>query len=414
VCDLGALRLEPVPLLVRGRVVDGDGAPLARVGVSLQHLQVVEGEEQSEDLPGVGEQLTGPDGRFAFHGACTGGRLQLLVERDGFSLPADAELPLFDCGASPELEIILVRVGSLRVSVLADARLGNTYSWNLRGPDGETSEYLWPSQGPGEIVSDFWWLRPGRYRIELVTGYPLDAKLVAFEDVQVRPGARTLDPRLLRVPLHGLSPARATELASKPELPPIRLLVTDAAGRVLNEGLRIYWGGCGWTRGTFHGAIELRADQDGSRIGVWAPGQRYWEGVCRRGDERIALQPALRASVHVGRPRELQREGVCVFVDVLERDGDESAEWLPDRCDSGELDARGEVRFECPAPGRMRLGLHAVQLDPSGSQRRVEAALEGDDEFWIRVADVPGEQRFEFAPPAAVWAALARDLELSR
>ncbi len=407
--NLGRVQLAAAQPLVRGHVRDTEGKPLARTSVGLVQLSVLDGKEYHSGLVGVEDVESEEDGSFAIFGTCPGGRLRLTLDRTDYDLPGEASMPEFDCGASPDLEIVLARTGTLCTSVLADGPLGNWYTWKVEDANGRHEQNLPADVGPGEVQEKFESLRPGRVKVRLVHIDAPQSPLVEYDDVIIRPGQRTLDPRLLRVPIH-VPPGTAAAIDRVPEPPPIPLHIVDEQGGRIETGLLITFTHCGSSQTVFRGgSVELRACQESSTIGLWAPGHRYWEGPCPDREREMVLEPALHVRLHVDEPEELRRSGIRLLVD----------RGLPERClqnlaGSAELDPQGDVQIECPLPCRMWIGLRGMVLDTSGALRGGEVELETEEDLFVDVADEPREQRFTLKIRSEEWAALAKALGAAR
>ncbi len=407
--NLGRVQLAVAQPLVRGHVRDADGKPLARSSIGLVQLTSLDGKEYHINLLGVDDVESEEDGSFAIFGTCPGGRLRLTIDRTDYDLPGEASMPEFDCGASPDLEVVLARTGTLCTSVLADAALSQWYRWELEDANGEQHEHLSADNGPGEIPREFRSLRPGRVRVRLVRSDTPQPPIVEFDDVIIQSGRCTFDPRLLRVPIH-VPPGSAAVLVRTPEPPPIPLHIVDEQGGRIETGLLITFTHCGSHQTEFRGGrVDLRACQESSTIGLWAPGHMYWEGPCPEREREMVLEPALRVRLHVDEPEELRRAGIRLLMD-----SGFPKVCLQNLAGSAELDPQGDVQIECPLPCRMWIGLRGMVLDKSGALRGAQVELETEEDLFVDVTDEPLEQRFELKIRAEEWAALARALGVGR
>lgn len=400
--DLGELRLARAPLIAAGRVHDEAGRPLAQAEVELRSVRSEDGEEEFDDLPDVAPTHTGADGRFAIFGTCSRETVRAFAERSGYACPAGEKGFDFACGTAPELDITLVRTGTVKWSVIADAELPVDYVWTLEGVRGDDNR-IRCGAGPGEIVREAE-LLPGLYRVRLCAQDSGAQPIVDVPDVLVRPGERTLDPRLLGIALH--AEARVPEPRTEPE-PPIVLQIVDESGSSIPDGIWITGGGCSSSESEFHcGLCRVPAELAGRAIGIWAPGRRFLELDCPERDGEIVLQPALWVRVHFDVPARLRAPGLELYVGlhgsplVLERLG-----W------GSNLDAQGDALLECPRQGRYELTLSAEPIAESGLVGE-SPELELEERPSFEVADEPGEQRFAPAIPAEAWAGLARALGL--
>jgi len=409
VIDLGTLRLEPALPLVRGRVHDTAGRGIPRVTITLEFVRTEDGEVRTAVLHERLPVRTDAEGRFELYGTCPGGRAHVSAERTGYTLPEGTSPPVFECGPSATVDIMLVRTGVLRMSVLADAPLREIYTWKIDGPNGEERAMLFPREAAGELESEKWWMTPGSYRVRLVTGDPFAEPLVDVSGVEVREGETTLDPRVLRVPVHE-PPAEPPAPSSGPER--IELRLVDESGRPLRDGTYTSWGWDNRSVSEFHGGvIELRNHHIGRNVGFWAPGRRYREIECPDHDETVELQPAPRLRLRLDVPPAFARAGVRLLASLHGQECELNN--LPDVFSGVELDARGEALFECPGPCTYRLELVALRVDAAGLLDD-GTSLDTDQALEFTLTDQPGEQLWKPSIRAEEWAALAQALGLGR
>lgn len=227
--ELGEVRLEPLPPLCAGVVVDDLGRPVANASVVVQQLQPDEqpagGSRDREDLrrrvevqfvQGGGlegmrlqsnlrrnsgprwtgvpnlDTRTGPDGRFRIVAPMPPGQLRVRADtREHFG----NEVPL--AGPDQELRIRIDRNGELRGTVLLPEWLPPGAITLTMQPVDETlrreqtrREGLGRGAGPFRIAP----LMPGDYQV-LVNVRNIDDPLATIEGVHVPPG-RSEDPRL--------------------------------------------------------------------------------------------------------------------------------------------------------------------------------------------------------------------------
>jgi len=368
--DLGTLALRPAAPLVRGRVLDDTGLPVAGVSLNLRQLRSEAGEEISEGLEGCtsGEAgKTDSEGKFALFGSCPGGILELLYLRSGFVLPAHDASTRFQCGSSPELALRLVRTGSIATSLILPPQLKQFPSWEIEGPDyHDRFDLLWPrARNRNEQ-----WLEevpPGTYRVRLIGPDASQAPMLDVENVIVQPGMTTLDPRLLEIDLtHSAMPAGEPELrAQDVPGPAVDLRVLDSAGDPVLEGIvepcftdwenEVCW----------HGGVAHVGDfpSNGS-ICVWSPGFRAFIGRRPAHSQDLKLEPAWQLGLRVEIPTELRKPGWRFVVRPALTEDPRSIPRLVNRMAPAEVGSDGYVSFECPLECDLDFVLEALALDP--------------------------------------------------
>jgi hypothetical protein len=115
--------------------------------------------------------------------------------------------------------------------------------------------------------------------------------------------------------------------------------------------------------------------------------------------------------LHLDLPPAFAAAGICLRASLQGTECELSN--VPDMWSGVEVDAHGEVLFECPVPCTYRLELTALRVDPAGwlddgTSLETQSALE------FTLADQPGEQIWKPAIRAEEWAALAQVLGVSR
>lgn len=413
---LGALTLAPDSPLVSGRVIDAAGKPLTRVCIGLvQFREATAGPDWDEVVPaGMNETdcaRTDSDGRFALHGTCSGAKLRVNVERAGYALPRGVAPLTFEPGGSPDLAITLVRNGALRCSVLAGKGLDRPLRWVLeQDEDSEPDIELSPDDGGGLLERTMTELRPGNYRVRLEGRYLDSAPGLVFENVTIRSGELTLDPRLLRVDVSGLTETTGATAAGKDKRPVV-LRVLDSQGLpVLDGSIHSRYADMGWSAGWHGGRIAIPRQDAGSTIAIWSPGFRAWTGECPESSGEVRLEPALALRVHVQLPPELRRVEWHFSVMLNCNDYMCAASELLDDLPLAELDGQGMACFECPGTCRVTFDLVGRTLDPSSSRLGEYVWLETSTENGIMLSADRPEQRFEFQATPEEWAALEKGL----
>jgi len=215
-CDLGALALEPEPVVAAGRLVLPDGATLPealRVGV-----EVATGEL---DEPWRWLSLRArrqPDGQFALFGTASNAALRLVVVTGNHFVPVP---PMPFVAGARELRVELHRGGSVRATVLADTQLAAFCQVPLLVPMDAASvlagrspfdpgldprmarDSSFVGDAPLEMAHVWPAVAPGRYRLE-IWARGLHRPLHAVPGVVVVDGQRNEDPRLQKLAVPGL------------------------------------------------------------------------------------------------------------------------------------------------------------------------------------------------------------------
>lgn len=214
--DLGALPLQPEPVVVAGRcLVAGEGAEPADVRL------VVEASTGPPEAPWQVVRLSPQreaDGRFALFGTAPAAALRLVVESDNRLVPI-APIP-FVRGAR-DLRIELRRGGSLRASIVAGSQIGGFCLVPLLVPAGvaldlPASEQFQPGRDPrvprnSVVLRDEPWetgyawpaVAPGRYRLE-VRARGLQRPLLVVGDIEIVDGQCNEEARLQHLAVPGL------------------------------------------------------------------------------------------------------------------------------------------------------------------------------------------------------------------
>jgi hypothetical protein len=413
---LGVLKLALDPPLVSGRITDDGGRPLARVCVGLvQVREATEGPDRDEVVPaGMEEKDSGrtdSDGRFVLHGTCPGGTLRINVEHAGYASPRGATPVTFESGSSPDLAITLVRTGALRCSVLAGKGLDQALRWVLEQEEEEEPDIeLDPSDGGGLLERTMSELRPGSYRVRLEGRYADSAPSLVFENVIIRGGELTLDPRLLRVDVSAITGTTGSESADL-EKGPVVLRVLDSQGKpVLDGRVHSSYADMGSTSAWHGGRYVIPWQQRGNEFTLWSPGFQAWSGGCPDTSGEVRLEPAQVLRVHVELPPELRSPDWRFTIHI----GGNEAAWglidLYDKMADAELDAQGIACFECPGACQITLTLAGRTLDRSSARLGEFVWLGTSDENSFKLAADTLEQRFEFRATAEEWAALEKGL----
>ncbi len=408
----GALALARAKPLVHGRVFDDRGLPLAHVLVGAEQLRMQDGDPRLEGLAGVeakwGTQ-TGVDGAFVLYGSCSGGRLQVILTREGHLTPRGSEPGRLECGSSAPLELVLVRCAELRTSVRAPARLDRRLVWRFDDGSPETRmEEIVPAPGGGLLEQNFSGLLPGSYRVSLAAIDTDTPPLLVVENVLLRPGERTLDPRLMeidltRFALAGAPPAPETTAA------PIVIQILDSNGKSLPDGRVVDQFGDFFTAQEWHGGrVRIVPNEKRDSLTVWSPGHRAWIGNCPETSGELRLEPAPMLRLQVRIPAEMRRPGWHFRVEPQVVSTDQRLWEIATPLAAADVGGDGVVAFEIPGEFTLGLSLVAFVLDSSGMSYREGTAPHNVTYLTLEVpaADEP----HVISPSAEEWAAAEKAL----
>lgn len=294
--ELGELRMQPVPLLLGGRVtVDGIGT---RPGGNLLFEREV-GEEWQRFYPVQVRWLE--DGGFAIHGGVGPGRLRLRAESNTY-LPIE---PIaFEAGARDvlvELQTGAALRARLRLPELPEAlrRARGLLQLRLAAAEAPVPElrvhradpHFAMPWGAGEAMEMQWLgIRPGTYTLQVfLTGFARPIHEVM--DLRVLPGPNHL-PRLQPLDLSRLlavCAVRVRDAKGGELLSPAVALIRDPQGRRAPEGRRCAGGQTAFLYPVSRGGMDLE---------VHAEGYHVWQGKAVKGLVEVQLQR---------RPKLLQR-----------------------------------------------------------------------------------------------------------
>lgn len=343
--DLGDVALRPVPLLVAGRALLGDGAGVA---TSLQ-LQV--------RLPGAGadvwawfrpDERSAADGSFEIHGPAPGDELRLRAS--GATAPWVACAP-GDIG----LELLVPEPLAIRGRVLLDRGTRPDQLIRLRTSAGAETRQGFRLGFDGTFsVADL----PDRpQRLEILT---TDGRVLrTFDDVLPTPARGPDDPRLAGIDLRG-------------ELRSARIeIVTPNPWDVPSGTLRL------WPVASPEEATRLECR--GRTIEIALPRGACSGELAMIGYERVSLatiEPEQRIELRSGRPLRLVLPSAVTLPEPPRYlKAVVAAEWMDD-LDWGvdAFDERREIVTRAPGAGRFRVRwiLERQRRPGSGSVRELE------------------------------------------
>lgn len=376
--DLGVVVLAPATPLVRGHVRDERGRPLAHVRVGLQQARNDSGEHGFESLAGVEcSEATRTDtaGAFVLHGTCPGGTMHLNLERDGYEPPRDTQQGEFDCGTSPDLALTLVRDGALRTSVRTTHGFARTLTWELHdGRPEPVLQQLAAQPIDGSIVTEFARLMPGKYRVRLMDLGADVQTFAAADEVVVRPGLLTLDPRLLDLEIAAGPAGAAQPRAPGRKHAELVLQIRDGVGNPIPDGLLCMADGDAGSSQEWHaGRVVFENGLSPSVLTLWSPGFRAWTGPCPTSSGELRLEPSWRMRFEVEIPPEFRRADLSFRLLPRILSTGLSERLLESRSlVTTELDAHGRASMECLGEFDMGVELLAFLLEPGGGVVRAD------------------------------------------
>lgn len=323
--ELGDLVLAPAPLLAAGTVLDGHGAPVSGAKLTVEHARsgaaAIQGRAVSaldgtfgvwgEPVAGT-EPVAGPesvaDSEHVLVATASGYRqlepvafapgaaaVEVRMHATGALVGSGSEL-----GAAAGSLMVLVLPTALDDAAAAAALAASlgTYDpqsglWIAAGATGgergaQLAE-LWSERGAERFIgsallsSDGAFfvdgLLPGMYRVELVAE---DQVLLAFDDVRVRAGEATADPRLTDFQLANIAPWLALSIVNSSGRRVEGAFAWDAAlERRPLEPLR-----------AVDGRLELFLEPEAEALRVCAPGYLAKPFVVTPGEHSLRLTTA--------------------------------------------------------------------------------------------------------------------------
>jgi hypothetical protein len=378
--DLGKLALDPAEVLARGRVVDDLGRPVPRVRVGVKIARMQNGRPSLD--PGASPDMrlrasTDAEGRFLLRGTLPNRMLLVDVQRQGFSTPRDVPPAWFDSASHPDLSLRLVRNGEVRTSVQVPSLLPHKIRWHLSSASGAGGVELGPSDGTGLLERDIHDVPPGTYRARLLDCASDETLLLEVDDVVVRTGERTLDPRLRGIDLSACARFTDTPAPRGGEPGSILLSVVDEHGRQLDDGRLVLNRSGGASSTDWHaGQVFLDPDMRGKEIAVWSAGYRAWIGPCPDISQVLRLAPAGSFTIRLEIPPALNRPLWRFRIRPWMTSGSATLTQLATLLMPVVVDADGFASFECPFECSLNFDVQVLALDPSGSGLRAGTSRE--------------------------------------
>ena len=369
VTDVGDVAVEIVPVLAAGRVVDDLRRPIAGVDVALTGAFLL--------FPGTITPM-GPraksaaDGTFALVGTVQESPTKLLFTPPPGYASTLENLPADD----RELEVALPRTGRILGTVSADFTVMLYASARATRP-GERSASLpeavlqraFAQRDTDESISNWAFtfeLRPGRYDV-LVTSTPNSPRsgvIARVDDLEVRPGEVTVDPRLAPLTVVRERVTWRIHLSRSDGAPPPTAWVRLAPPEAPSEPWRNDYVATG--ESTFESSLES------AWIDVDAVSFKRVHELHGRGDVTIVLEP-------------LEQRDVEIALDAGEAPHCYDLHWIVAADSSRPLPSSlrdnysttvipgGTSRLSLDEGERWKLRLFA-QIDAGGAPRRVEFA----------------------------------------
>jgi len=257
--DLGAFRMDALPLLARGFVRDAEGRPIAGANVRVATAAPRRGfpgevDWSEHELP---ESITSEDGAFELRGHFTAAMQSLRARKPGWVPSARTTV---EPGAA-DVELKLVRAAGVRGTLVFDEQQGLVGTFVLNGERAVDPR----ARGP----MDNWWLDLARGKRFAFGDLEPGAWSVALRseqadltwhllDVELRPGQVTdlgeLDLRAYRT-----LQLRVLDSARRPIRAPIAWIQRPVplGGRTLVQGEQ--------------GRLSLASGADGLDLEIWAP-----------------------------------------------------------------------------------------------------------------------------------------------
>lgn len=377
------------PVVVTGRVVTTDGAPLVGAWIRAER-------PHDSDLEWFSTDSTSSDenGEFRLCGAVPEGPLQLTVEHDGHYLPS----PIVFEGRLLDAVVTLAPAARLRARFALPAGVApDSLEVRVEGPPVQAGGGLGFLDDDGVLEMDG--LTPGvGALVANLLGQTVE--VVRIEDLRFRAGEECRDPRLARIDLTARIQLR-------------RIAVRDPSGAPIDSA-QVVMKAWGSDRAT--GWVDLSESGDGvvpSLPGpldmlVLAPGFRGQRIRLDGESLEVRLVRVTSAVIHVEvrNPQALPKPPLFAFASMrwVESDRPEGtpfADWDPrDASQPQQVDRNGRCNITVTEPGRYRLDLYEVS-----SGQKDWSPLDGDlgldpDEVVVKGDGAPHTVRVTYTPSA--------------
>jgi hypothetical protein len=390
--DVGDVTLERLRPLVHGRVEDAKGNPIAGAYVVLTRKP--EAGNSSPALFLAHANPTPEDGSFSIFAPCTPGQLSLVAFLNAQSYRQSDQDTTFVCGSTPVERIVrmdpLGRI--VGTALFEDEAAKQQVELRLSSEVVATG-----NSHNGRFDFNFNGVQPGRHTIVVARSAnflaDLGQEIMRIEDVEVRAGEVTHDPRLepmdLRMLVHVPHPAEKT------------VNIVDEKGRRVPWGQALIWHADGaWDRRPWSaGRLQVPLIPNGS-VDVWAPGCRVRSARIAELGASVVLQPECDAALVFPDLQALQGPSLRVVAsltpELRERRNDALRMTMGTSIQTALVGELGEARFRMNLPGRYAVQLK-VQIVPPRSDspgQDIMVRAKGDAAR-IDVLDVDGRQTFQ-------------------
>jgi hypothetical protein len=245
--------------------------------------------------------------------------------------------------------------------------------------------------------------------VRLETGFVGDEPLLVIEDVLVRAGERTLDPRLCEVDLSRFATPTNEPVRAPSAREPIVLQIVDREGRSIPEG-RLFdaRGGYRSVSVWLGGRVRIEGNRRDAHFTIWSPGFCAWSGECPERSGELRLEPAWRIGFEYQVPEALRRPDRLVRVVPSVVICGFASERVLDHLAPAVLGSDGRVRFEVPGPCELGFALQLIALDQSGTAFREGVEPQEVDNFSMQIP--PGNNAYEIEVEPERWAAAEKAL----
>ncbi len=377
--DFGDLRLEPLPELASGRVVDADGKPIAQVRVAAS-------AERADDptwSSGSGEldAVTDAKGEFVVRGDIQGSRLTLSAAT---KTARSAEI---ECAVGArDVRLTLLEGGRIEGGLLLDPGVPTSSLYisvdrEDNEPDSENRDKQASLSDDGRFEA--LQLDPGRYRLRVQTANTQEV-LAEIGGLHVPAGGACDDARLASIDLRGLLTAIRIEMV--PPLPHERVTGQVFATPLDKPDAPVSL--------MFHDrTVALCVAGRGADLVIAAAGYKVVSIPAADGDVKIQLERGPKVRLRLPRDFELPKRPRHLKA-TLRREGMKDS--LLGHFQDGAFDASGELVLYAPGVGEFEIEwVLERRTESSLSTRSVAVATPQR----IEVLDLAGEQLFELSAP---------------
>jgi hypothetical protein len=387
--DFGDLRLEPLPVLVSGRVVDAHGKPAAQARI---HAQAARADETPRGAMGRDrfDSVVDANGEFELRGDAEASRLTLSATTK------TARAAEFECAVGArDVVLTLLEGGRIEGALQLDPGVApnsiNVHvlreSVEAGSEDGDDYARV-SNDGRFEALQ----LDPGRYRLRVQVANT-EVVLVELEGLYVPADGACEDPRLASIDLRGRLTAIRIEMT--PPLPHERVVGQVFATPLDNPGAPLSV--------MFHDrSVALCVVGRGADLVIAAAGYKTVPISGASGDVKVKLERGpkvrLRLAAGVELPAPPRHLKAC-----LNRPGGQAT--MLGHFQESVFDSQGELVVYASGAGEFEVEWMLEERTPNSLTTQ---SLEATEVQRIEVLDAPGEQVFVVHAPKD---ALAEALE---